>query len=73
MRCLAEMSSNGAKQYSIFKVILHQLAQRRRKRGRPKRTWVDAVSEDMQEAEKEEEDAWNQNRWRKRMGCGDPE
>ena len=43
------------------------------KQGRPKRGWMDAVREGMQEAGVEIEDTKGQEKWRARKCCGDPE
>ena len=41
----------------------------KRKRGRPKRRFMDAVKEDMAE---EEEDTKDRNNWKWKIRCGDP-
>ena len=43
----------------------------KRKRGRPKRRFMDVVKEDMAEVEVKEEDADRSN-WRLKIRCGDP-
>ena len=40
----------------------------KRKRGRPKRRFMDVVKEDMAEVEVTEED---RNNWRRKIRCGD--
>ena len=44
----------------------------RRKRGRPKRRFMDVVKEDMAEVEVTEEDTEDRTNWRWKMRCGDP-
>ena len=44
----------------------------KRKRGRPKRRFMDVVKEDMAEVEVTEEDAVDRRNWRKKIRCGDP-
>ena len=43
----------------------------KRKRGRPKRRFMDVVKEDMAEVEVTEEDADNRSNWRLKIRCGD--
>ena len=44
----------------------------KRKRGRPKRRFMDVVKEDMAEVEVTEEDTVDRINWRKKICCGDP-
>ena len=44
----------------------------KRKRGRPKRRFMDVVKEDMPEVEVTEEDTVDRNNWRRKIRCGDP-
>ena len=44
----------------------------KRKRGRPKRRYMDVVKEDMAEVEVTEEDTVDRRNWRKKIRCGDP-
>ena len=44
----------------------------KRKRGRPKRRFMDVVKEDMVEVEVTEEDTVDRRNWRKKIRCGDP-
>ena len=44
----------------------------KRKRGRPKRMFMDVVKEDMAEVEVTEEDTVDRNNWRRKIRCGDP-
>ena len=44
----------------------------RRRRGRPKRRFVDAVKEDMQMMGAVEEEVQDRARWRRVIRCGDP-
>ena len=43
----------------------------KRKRGRPKRRFMDVVKEDMAEVEVTEEDTVDRRNWRKKISCGD--
>ena len=45
----------------------------KRKRGRPKRRFMDVVKEDMAEVEVKEEDADDRSNWRLKIRCGDPD
>ena len=44
----------------------------KRKRGRPKRRFMDVVKEDMTEVEVTEKDTVDRRNWRKKIRCGDP-
>ena len=44
----------------------------RRRRGRPKRRYMDVIREDMRVAGVREEDAEDRPRWRRMIRCGDP-
>ena len=44
----------------------------KRKRGRPKRRFMDVVKEDMAEVEVTEEDTVDRRNWRKKIRYGDP-
>ena len=44
----------------------------KRKRGRPKRRFMDVVKEDMADVEVTEEDTVDRRNWRKKIRCGDP-
>ena len=44
----------------------------KRKRGWPKRRFIDVVKEDMAEVEVTEEDAEDRSNWRWKLRCGDP-
>ena len=44
----------------------------KRKRGRPKRRFMDAVREDMAEVEVTEEDADDRTKWRRKIRCWEP-
>ena len=44
----------------------------KRKQGRPKRRFIDAVREDMAVVEMTEEDTEGRNKWRWKIRCGDP-
>ena len=43
----------------------------KRKRGRPKRRFMDVVKEDMAVVEVTEEDTVDRNNWRRKIRCGD--
>ena len=45
----------------------------RRRRGRPKRRWMDVMREDMEKAGAVEGDAVDRVKWRRLARCGDPE
>ena len=44
----------------------------RRRRGRPKRRYMDAIREDLRVAGVREEDVMDRQRWRQVIRCGDP-
>jgi len=44
----------------------------KRRRGRPKRRYMDEVKEDMEEVGAVEEDAEDRMRWKRLIRCGDP-
>ena len=44
----------------------------KRKRGRPKRRFIDVVKEDMAEVVVTEEDTEDRSNWRWKIRCGDP-
>ncbi len=44
----------------------------KRKRGRPKRRYMDVVKENMADVEVTEEDTEDRNNWRWKIRCGDP-
>ena len=44
----------------------------KRKRGRPKRRFMDVEKEDMAEVEVTDEDTVDTNNWRRKIRCGDP-
>ena len=44
----------------------------KRKRGRPKRRFMDVVKEDMAEVEVTEEDTVDRNTWSRKIRCDDP-
>ena len=44
----------------------------KRKRGRPKRVFMDVVKGDMAEVEVTEEDTVDRNNWRRKIRCCDP-
>ena len=43
----------------------------KRKRGRPKRRFMDVVKEDVAEVEVTAEDTVDRNNWRRKIRCGD--
>ena len=45
----------------------------KRKRGRPKRWFMEVVKEDMAEVDVTEEDTEDRNNWRRKIRCGDEE
>lgn len=44
----------------------------KKKRGRPKRRFIDVVGEDMQVVGMTEEDREDRKRWKQMIHCGDP-
>ena len=56
----------------IGRRILRMELPGKRKRGRPKRRFMDAVKEDMAEVEVTQEDTEDRNNWRWKISCGDP-
>ena len=56
----------------IGKRVLRMELPGKRKRGRPKRRFMDVVKEDMAEVEVTEEDAEDRSNWRWKIRCGDP-
>ena len=44
----------------------------KRKRGRPKRRFMDVMKEDMADVEVTEEDRVDRNNWRRKIRCCDP-
>ena len=44
----------------------------KRKRGRPKRSFMDVVKQDIAEVEVTEEDTVDRNNWRRKIRSGDP-
>ena len=56
----------------IGKRMLRMELPGKRKRGRPKRRFMDVVKEDMAEVEVTEEDTVDRNNWRRKLRCGDP-
>ena len=59
---------NGYIGRRILRMELHG----KRKRGRPKRRYMDVVKEDMAEVEVTEEDTKDKNYWKRKLCCGDP-
>ena len=43
-----------------------------RRRGRPKRSYMDTVKEDMRAVGAEEEDVYNRGKWKRMIHCGGP-
>ena len=56
----------------IGKRILRMAIPGKRKRGRPKRRYIDGIKKDMMSAGLREKDALNRERWRGKIRCGDP-
>ena len=57
---------------NVGRWILRMEMSGKRKRGRPKRMFMDVVKEDMAEVEVTEEDTEVRNNWRWKIRCGDP-
>ena len=71
---IAKISSTrkiGVIQY-IGRRMLRMELTGKRKRGRPKRRFMDVVKEDMAEVEVTEEDTVDRNNWKRKIRCGDP-
>ena len=56
----------------IGRRMLRMELPRKRKRGRPKRRFMDVVKEDIAEVEVTEEDTEDRSTWRWKIHCGDP-
>ena len=56
----------------IGKRMLRMELPGRRKRGRPKRRFMDAVKEDMRVAGVTDDVVWDRLEWRRKIRCGDP-
>ena len=52
--------------------VLKMVIPGKRKRGRPKRRYMDALVEDMKVAGVKENDAQDRIKWRQKIRCGDP-
>lgn len=57
----------------VGKRILSMTLPGKRKRGRPKRRYMDGINEDMRAVGLKEKDALNRAKWRGNIRCGDPE
>ena len=57
--------------YIVRKMLRMEWAGKR-KRGRPKRRFIDVVKEDIAEVEVTDEDTVDRNNWRRKIRCGDP-
>ena len=57
--------------YNVRRMLRMELPGKR-KRGRPKRRFMDVVKEDMAEDEVTEEDTEDRNNWRRKIRYGDP-
>ena len=56
----------------IWRMMLRIELPGKRKRGSPKRRFMDMVKEDMAAVEVTEEDTVDRNNWRRKICCGDP-
>ena len=56
----------------IGRMMLRMELPEKRKRGRPKRRFMDVVKEDMAEVEVTEKDTEDRNNWRRKLRFGDP-
>ena len=54
------------------RMLTMELPEKRKRGGRPKMRFMDAVREDVTAVEVTEEDAEEKTEWRWRIGCGDP-
>ena len=66
------MDMYGGKMMGILRRMLRMELPGKRKRGRPKRRFMDVVKEDMAEVEVTEEDTEDRTNWRWQIRCGDP-
>ena len=57
---------------NVGKRMLRMPVPGKRKRGRPKRRYMDMIKEDMQLVGVSEKDAANRTKWRNLICCGDP-
>ena len=57
----------------LGKRIMEMAVPGRRKRGRPRRRWMDLVRKDMERVEAREGDGVERVKWRLLSRCGDPE
>ena len=62
----------GGKMLGIGRRMLRMELPGERKRGRPKRRFMDVVKEDTADVEVTEEDTEDRNNWRWKIRCGDP-
>ena len=56
----------------IGRRILRMELPGKRKRGSPKRRFMDVLKDDMAEVEVTQEDTVDRNNWRRKIRCGDP-
>ena len=57
----------------VGKTMMEMAVPGRRKRGRPRRRWMDLAREDMERAGAKEGDEVDRQKWRILSRCGDPE
>ena len=57
----------------VGKTIMEMAVPGRRKRGRPKRRWMDLAREDMERIAAKEGDEVDREKWKILLRCGDPE
>ena len=56
----------------VGKQTMEMEVQGRRKRGRPKKRWIDCVKEDLRTRNIDETDVYNRTRWRRLIRTSDP-
>ena len=56
----------------VGKQTMEMEVQGRRKRGRPKKRWIDCVKEDLRGREIDEAEVYNRTRWRRLIRNSDP-
>ena len=56
----------------VGKMMMEMAVPGRRKRGRPRRMWMDLAREDMERVGAKERDEVDQEKWKILLRCGDP-
>ena len=66
-------TSKGEKKATWRKTMMEMAVPGRRKRGRPRRRWMDLAREDMERVGTKEGDEVDWEKWKILSRCGDPE